>query len=86
MSLLYGYIIISKNLYFIIRKIKTSALIISIIFQVLKTCETLSAKGDILCKMSDYQSAKQVLLKAWKLKTPDEEEMDNIETNLKVGE
>ncbi|XP_045766391.1 tonsoku-like protein [Maniola jurtina] len=52
--------------------------------KVLKTCETLSAKADILCKMSDYQSAKQVLLKAWKLKTPDEEERENIESNLKV--
>lgn len=35
--------------------------------------------------MSDYQSAKQVLLKAWKLKTPDEEERENIENNLRVG-
>lgn len=35
--------------------------------------------------MSDYQSAKQVLMKAWKLKTPDEEERNNIESNLKVG-
>ncbi|KAJ8716272.1 hypothetical protein PYW08_013557 [Mythimna loreyi] len=52
--------------------------------KVLKTCETLSSKADILCKMSDYQSAKQVLLKAWKLKSPDEEESDNIETNLRV--
>lgn len=52
--------------------------------KVLKTCETLSSKADILCKISDYQSAKQVLLKAWKLKTPDEEERDNIETNLRV--
>ncbi|XP_028171929.1 LOW QUALITY PROTEIN: tonsoku-like protein [Ostrinia furnacalis] len=52
--------------------------------KVLKTCETLSIKADILCKMSDYQSAKQVLLKAWKLKTPDEEEHENIESNLKV--
>ncbi|CAK1586392.1 unnamed protein product [Parnassius mnemosyne] len=52
--------------------------------KVLKTCETLSAKADILCKMSDYQSAKQVLMKAWKLNTPDEEERENIESNLKV--
>ncbi|XP_052741671.1 tonsoku-like protein [Bicyclus anynana] len=52
--------------------------------KVLKTCETLSTKAEILCKMSDYQSAKQVLLKAWKLKTPDEEERENIESNLKV--
>ncbi|XP_026742058.1 tonsoku-like protein [Trichoplusia ni] len=52
--------------------------------KVLKTCETLASKADILCKMSDYQSAKQVLLKAWKLKTPDEEERDNIESNLRV--
>ncbi|XP_059053768.1 tonsoku-like protein [Achroia grisella] len=52
--------------------------------KVLKTCETLSSKADILCKMSDYQSAKQVLLKAWKLKTPDEEECENIESNLRV--
>ncbi|KAI8426427.1 hypothetical protein MSG28_005269 [Choristoneura fumiferana] len=49
-----------------------------------KMCETLSSKADILCKMSDYQSAKQVLLKAWKVKTPDEEEAELIETNLKV--
>ncbi|XP_072947183.1 tonsoku-like protein isoform X2 [Epargyreus clarus] len=47
-------------------------------------CETLSSKADILCKMSDYQSAKQVLLKAWKMKTPDEEERENIESNLRV--
>ncbi|KAJ8713327.1 hypothetical protein PYW07_013697 [Mythimna separata] len=52
--------------------------------KVLKTCETLSSKADILCKMSDYQSAKQVLLKAWKLKSPDEEESENIEANLRV--
>ncbi|KAM3960765.1 tonsoku-like protein [Aphomia sociella] len=52
--------------------------------KVLKSCETLSSKADILCKMSDYQSAKQVLLKAWKMKTPDEEERENIESNLKV--
>ncbi|XP_022830141.1 tonsoku-like protein [Spodoptera litura] len=52
--------------------------------KVLKTCETLSSKADILCKMSDYQSAKQVLLKAWKMKTPDEEEHENIESNLRV--
>ncbi|XP_068618192.1 tonsoku-like protein [Battus philenor] len=52
--------------------------------KILKTCETLSAKADILCKMSDYQSAKQVLMKAWKLNTPDEEEKENIESNLKV--
>ncbi|CAH4028837.1 unnamed protein product [Pieris brassicae] len=52
--------------------------------KILKTCETLSSKAEILCKMSDYQSAKQVLYKAWKLKTPDEDERDNIETNLRV--
>ncbi|XP_047026936.1 tonsoku-like protein [Helicoverpa zea] len=52
--------------------------------KVLKTCETLSSKADILCKMSDYQSAKQVLLKAWKMKTPDEEESESIEANLRV--
>ncbi|RVE50626.1 hypothetical protein evm_004750 [Chilo suppressalis] len=52
--------------------------------KILKMCETLSSKAEILCKMSDYQSAKQVLLKAWKMKTPDEEEHENIESNLKV--
>ncbi|KAH9638989.1 hypothetical protein HF086_000915 [Spodoptera exigua] len=52
--------------------------------KVLKTCETLASKADILCKMSDYQSAKQVLLKAWKMKTPDEEEHEIIESNLRV--
>ncbi|XP_050669315.1 tonsoku-like protein [Leptidea sinapis] len=47
-------------------------------------CGTLSSKAEILCKMSDYQSAKQVLHKAWKLNTPADEERDKIETNLKV--
>lgn len=53
--------------------------------QVLKTCETLSAKAEILVKMSDYHSARQVLLRAWKLNTPDEEERETIEANLRVG-
>ncbi|XP_048487601.1 tonsoku-like protein isoform X1 [Plutella xylostella] len=52
--------------------------------KVLKTCETLSAKADILVKMSDYHSARQVLLRAWKLNTPDEEERETIEGNLRV--
>ncbi|GBP19352.1 Tonsoku-like protein [Eumeta japonica] len=52
--------------------------------KILKQCETLATKADILCKMSDYQSAKQVLYKAWKLGTPDEDEEKNIERNLKV--
>ncbi|XP_047993133.1 tonsoku-like protein [Leguminivora glycinivorella] len=49
-----------------------------------KLCETLATKADVLCKTADYQSAKQVLVKAWKMKTPDEEERENIESKLKV--
>ncbi|KAL0822732.1 hypothetical protein ABMA28_004749 [Loxostege sticticalis] len=51
---------------------------------VLETCETLKFKADILCKMSEYQNAKQVLLKAWKMKTPDEDARQSIETKLKI--
>ncbi|VVC96343.1 unnamed protein product [Leptidea sinapis] len=46
--------------------------------------KALEVATEILCKMSDYQSAKQVLHKAWKLNTPADEERDKIETNLKV--
>ncbi|XP_063382703.1 tonsoku-like protein [Cydia fagiglandana] len=49
-----------------------------------KLCETLASKADVLCKTADYQSAKQVLVKAWKMKTPDEDERESIESKLKV--
>lgn len=45
----------------------------------------LHAKADVLIKLSDFHGAKQVLLKAYKLKIPDIEEQRNIEYNLKTG-
>lgn len=36
--------------------------------------------------MADFQGAKQILHKAYKMKTPDEGDAESIETNLKIGE
>lgn len=49
-----------------------------------KVCETLILKSDILIKMGDYQSAKQVLWKGYKLKTPNAYDRKKIEKTLKV--
>lgn len=46
---------------------------------------TLLAKAEIFCKLADFQSAKQALLKAHKLKSPNKEERSLIERQLKVG-
>lgn len=46
---------------------------------------TLLAKAETFLKLADFQSAKQALLKAHKLKSPNKEERDFIEHNLKVG-
>lgn len=52
----------------------------------LKICQSLLAKSEVIIKMNDFQSAKQVLHKAYKLKTPDASDRESIEKNLKVGE
>ncbi|GAB0095582.1 Tonsoku-like protein [Sergentomyia squamirostris] len=49
-----------------------------------KTCETLLAKSEVLIKSGDYQSAKQTLHKAYKMKTPIEVDRETIEQKLKV--
>lgn len=51
----------------------------------LKMCETLLAKSRIMIEMDDFQSAKQVLHKAYKLKTPNETDKKEIESSLKAG-
>lgn len=51
-----------------------------------KMCETLLAKSGLLIKNGDFQSAKQTLKKAYKLKTPNANDKEAIHKNLKVGE
>lgn len=48
-------------------------------------CTALQAKSDILIKLADFHGAKQVLMKAYKLKTPNIKERRVIEHNLKIG-
>lgn len=48
-------------------------------------CTTLMAKSEALIKLADFHSAKQVLQKAYKLKTPNIKDKKTIEKNLKVG-
>lgn len=50
-----------------------------------RVCQTLLAKSDVLIKMADFQGAKQILHKAYKMKTPDEGDAESIESNLKIG-
>lgn len=50
-----------------------------------RLCQTLLAKSEVLIKMADFQGAKQILRKAYKLKTPDKSDAESIETNLKIG-
>lgn len=50
-----------------------------------RVCQTLLAKSEVLMKMADFQGAKQILHKAYKMKTPDEGDAESIETNLKIG-
>lgn len=50
-----------------------------------RVCQTLLAKSEVLIKMADFQGAKQILHKAYKMKTPDEGDAESIETNLKIG-
>lgn len=49
-----------------------------------KMCEALLAKSTLLVNNGDYQSAKQVLKKAYKLKTPNASDNELIQKNLKV--
>lgn len=53
--------------------------------KVLKMCETLIAKSDIFIKTGDFQSAKQVLRKAYKLKSTDTDDRELVEKRLRVG-
>lgn len=49
-----------------------------------KMCETLITKADILIKTGDFQSARQALKQAYKLRTPVVADAENIERRLKV--
>lgn len=49
-----------------------------------KICETLIAKSELLIKSGDYHSAKKVLKKAFRMKTSIENDMDQIQKNLKI--
>lgn len=51
-----------------------------------KMCETLLAKSTLLLKNGDFQSAKQILKKAYKLKTPNSSDKAMIDKNLKTRE
>lgn len=50
-----------------------------------RLCQTLLSKSEVLIKMSDFQGAKQVLHRAYKLKTSDAGDAESIESNLRVG-
>ncbi|XP_059614206.1 tonsoku-like protein [Phlebotomus argentipes] len=50
----------------------------------MKICETLLLKSEMLIKSGDYQSAKQTLHRAYKLKSPNEIDRETIEQKLKV--
>ncbi|XP_017471856.1 PREDICTED: tonsoku-like protein isoform X2 [Rhagoletis zephyria] len=52
--------------------------------RVKKICETLITKSEILIKDSDFASAKQILTKAYKKNTPDENDRITIEKSLRV--
>lgn len=53
--------------------------------KVKKICETLIIKAEILIKAADFASAKQILTKAYKKNTPDENDRMTIEKTLRVG-
>ncbi|XP_037959242.1 tonsoku-like protein [Teleopsis dalmanni] len=54
--------------------------------KVKRICETLITKSEILIKEGDFASAKQILTKAYKKNTPDENDRNTIEKSLRVGE
>jgi hypothetical protein len=45
----------------------------------------MSLKADALCSISDFQNAKTILLKAWKINNPNRVEKNEIESKLKIG-
>lgn len=49
-----------------------------------KYCETLLAKSQLLIQNGDFQSAKQVLKKAYKLQTPSASDKEAIQKSLKI--
>ncbi|KAH8375188.1 hypothetical protein KR200_001223 [Drosophila serrata] len=52
--------------------------------KVKKICETLITKAEILIKAGDFASAKQILTKAYKKNTPDENDRTSIEKQLRI--
>lgn len=48
-------------------------------------CAALLSKSETLIKIADFQGAKQVLRKAYKFKSPNKQESQIIERNLRVG-
>ena len=50
-----------------------------------KVCETLFTKSEIMIKVGDFHSAKQILNKAYKMNSTDLNDRQNIEKTLKVG-
>jgi NF-kappa-B inhibitor-like protein 2 len=51
-----------------------------------KMCETLLAKSALFIKNGDFQSAKQVLKKCYKLNTPNKSDGETVAKKLKIGE
>lgn len=51
----------------------------------IRVCQTLQSKAEVLIKMKDFQGAKQVLHKAYKMKTTDMSDRRAIEKTLKIG-
>lgn len=49
-----------------------------------KVCETLLAKSGLLVKNGDFQSAKQMLKKAYKLESPNASDKQTVQKNLKI--
>ncbi|XP_001353259.2 tonsoku-like protein [Drosophila pseudoobscura] len=52
--------------------------------KVKKICETLITKSEILIKAGDFASVKQILTKAYKKNTPDENDRASIERTLRI--
>ncbi|XP_017016651.1 tonsoku-like protein [Drosophila kikkawai] len=52
--------------------------------KVKKICETLITKAEILIKAGDFASGKQILTKAYKKNTPDENDRASIEKQLRI--
>lgn len=51
----------------------------------IRVCQTLQSKSEVMIKMADFQGAKQVLHKAYKMKTTDLSDRHAIEKTLKIG-